>query len=278
MDIRKIKQILGFDPDVPLPFEDMKYTPAPLLSMKEDKRDKEYTLIPCPCSCHRNPNMKHIVACCDGGFIKVPHPTPEYQELYDRCEKLDKTLSSHELAIVTAARPELVEKFIEHFQNIEKKGNKAHPVEVPTEEYLNRIGYFTPSIEDIRVGYELEYYTKRFFSTGEVKETWTPVVVRTPTVPLYIGEVMKKTARVPYLTKEQIEAEGWELTAAHDNKTLQYNYRKGDVDLYFRPDRRQVFLNRLDYSRTGRHDTDFTLVLKDISINELRYICKLLGI
>lgn len=71
--------------------------------------------------------------------------------------------------------------------------------------------YFTPSIEDIRVGYECEIES----SWGWQKGTW-PDILDSDTLTGF--DKQKKGAlqatcapclRVPYLTKEQIEAEGW---------------------------------------------------------------------
>jgi hypothetical protein len=63
--------------------------------------------------------------------------------------------------------------------------------------------YFTPDIEDIHIGYELEAKITNFPD----RNNWIPIVIK--------GFVNVKEYhdagiyRVPYLTKEQIEAEGW---------------------------------------------------------------------
>ena len=69
--------------------------------------------------------------------------------------------------------------------------------------------YYTPSIEDIRVGYEYESLQKQ----QDGSEKWVPQkIVRRYDLEgdwenwLYYGIV-----KTPYLTKEQIEAEGWKI-------------------------------------------------------------------
>ena len=31
----------------------------------------EYDLVPCTCSCHSNPDVMHIMACCENGYRKI---------------------------------------------------------------------------------------------------------------------------------------------------------------------------------------------------------------
>lgn len=125
--------------------------------------------------------------------------------------------------------------------------------------------YFTPSIEDIRVGYECEVAYLH-------KDNWTPVKYRhqeeTRDGILAVMDYNIRI-RVPYLTKEQIEAEGWNL----DHVSI---YRKGDYSLRYpysatenSEKESNMFLYRWD-------DTLFDGQCRDI--NTFRYICKLLGI
>ena len=66
--------------------------------------------------------------------------------------------------------------------------------------------YFVPDIEDIRVGYECEIKP-----TGSEELDWMPYVINGDTAFKYYKTKGKgaTSIRVPYLTKEQIEAEGW---------------------------------------------------------------------
>lgn len=70
--------------------------------------------------------------------------------------------------------------------------------------------YFTPSIEDIRVGYECEV------NMGLIpgfREGWNKEILNQENTAYYLKFGSAKSMfRVPYLTKEQIEAEGWIYT------------------------------------------------------------------
>lgn len=72
----------------------------------------------------------------------------------------------------------------------------------------NKQVYFTPSIEDMRVGYECEYvnngiWMRCWVGSGSQEVTISDAILFTEIIPEHI--------RTPYLTKEQIEAEGWKL-------------------------------------------------------------------
>ena len=75
--------------------------------------------------------------------------------------------------------------------------------------------YFTPNIEDLCIGYELEMNWNRAY-----EKKWVPIKISIQDEEFaYTDEISDiinalddgmSEARVPYLTKEQIEAEGWE--------------------------------------------------------------------
>ncbi len=75
--------------------------------------------------------------------------------------------------------------------------------------------YFIPDIEDLHIGYDCEIYNQ--YSSKLIKKVeWHPVKVNcSPEMSKYVGILQCKKLiktqhiRVPYLTKEQIEAEGW---------------------------------------------------------------------
>lgn len=75
--------------------------------------------------------------------------------------------------------------------------------------------YFIPDIEDIHIGYECEIHTQ--YSSELIKKVgWHSVKVSySREMSKYVGILQCKKLikthhiRVPYLTKEQIEAEGW---------------------------------------------------------------------
>lgn len=88
--------------------------------------------------------------------------------------------------------------------------------------------YFTPSIEDIHVGYEFE----AFLANPKKKDrVWKPQIYENKWVDKYLDfEYMLKEGRirVPYLTKEQIEKEGWKKQGSnkfyekHKNSKIYY--------------------------------------------------------
>lgn len=181
-EIRKMKESLDFDPDASLPFEDMKYIPAPMLSMKTDK------------------------------------------ELY-----------------------------------------------------------FTPEIEDIRVGYELEWKLQKqdWIEYGDKSvHDWHPHTITQND--FHGGELgddfhsfgnMSCEFRVPYLTKEQIEKEGWlegSKGLRSGSKSILSMIKNNYVVMYVPIDR---YLSVYDKAK------DIYIYQGECKdINTFRYICKLLGI
>lgn len=73
--------------------------------------------------------------------------------------------------------------------------------------------YFTPNIEDIRVGYELE--------TNYNREQWEPLTITEENISLFLeqweGDAYDTEFRVPFLSKDQIEREGWEFMDKYDS-------------------------------------------------------------
>lgn len=158
----------------------------------------------------------------------------------------------------------------------------------------DNLKYFTPEIEDLHVGYKGEYRETSYFD-------WFPFIIDDlfrDTMGYGISEyaeyLLEDNLRTPFLTKEQIESEGWEL------------YSKG-IDLWFK---KEVLVENFDWSglnnlygykpyklflNYGLHDhkihikCDFsgggTFADSDTlfegycpSINEFKIICKLLKI
>lgn len=171
--------------------------------------------------------------------------------------------------------------------------------------------YFTPSIEDIRVGYECEIYEQATTKLiKDIKWHLVKVVAGNPEygegaaflkIPAYIK---KEKIRVPYLTKEQIEAEGWIMkeTVKSDNSyefcsynvfvkptklkedcmdCFEYSYRLFCEDLT--PFGQSYYQDIIIEKRTtggfigvDKTQTSYSGQCKDI--NTFRYICKLLNI
>lgn len=125
--------------------------------------------------------------------------------------------------------------------------------------------YFTPDIEDFCIGYEYE--------TIYLKSVWTKESLRIIDAgwffESYQNDAVPTEFRVPYLTKEQIEAEGWK-----------FDYNLGDFDYYIKTVNNTEYelefcykqrININIWKRTLYHGE-----CKDI--NTFRKIIKLLGI
>lgn len=138
--------------------------------------------------------------------------------------------------------------------------------------------YFTPDIEDFHVGYECEI----------LKEKWEHFVFNVEEIIPVFARVNSKTIvsdkiRVLYLTKEQIEAEGWEYVK--NTNTVCHIFNKNNYMLGWFPlinkiavlvrDPSKAFDEKgilIEYNNTER----YTGSCKDI--NTFRKIIKLLGI
>jgi len=148
--------------------------------------------------------------------------------------------------------------------------------------------YFTPSIEDIRVGYECEWWRDL-----TIEGDFIPVMLTRKQVGMYNTNMEGKipSLRVPYLTKEQIEKEGWVGDATMTKGKYGLNLSTGikrvikrtgkdiesikDVDERTSEPSLRIFTPSIRYS--GTYDRElFIGNCKDI--NTFRYICKLLNI
>ena len=140
--------------------------------------------------------------------------------------------------------------------------------------------YYTPEIEDIRVGYEYEYkthngvnYSKEEFD----KLPWEKGIYGFNDFP-YVERTMKgrmqfQTVRVPYLTKEQIEAEGWKqmpppiISISKEFRNIPFIKNGYRLDYNLNSNQLSITVNE-----------QFLFYGECKSINELRTICKLLNI
>jgi len=132
--------------------------------------------------------------------------------------------------------------------------------------------YFTPDIEDICIGYEYEQLvTPLSESLSKSEPEWMKCKFPDP---FTIDRILllyerKEQLRVPYLTKEQIEAEGWK-----------FDYNLGDFDYYIK------IVNDTEYElefcykeRININRYKFTLYHGECKdINTFRKIIKLLKI
>lgn len=121
--------------------------------------------------------------------------------------------------------------------------------------------YFTPSIEDIRVGYEAEIAYLH-------EDNWSFTKWRTKEETLAtITELLNynRRIRVSYLTKEQIEAEGW---TCFDDNQRHFIKNKIVVRVYF--DNHTIII--------GRDNGEMLFQGECKDINTFRYLIKLLEI
>lgn len=135
--------------------------------------------------------------------------------------------------------------------------------------------YFIPEISDLHVEYECE---RNMYIVGEydkdISKRWMRWVIEDGSdIINIIRESKNDNIRVPYLTQEQIEAEGW------NNTTLDYQ-----KIMLFVGEKVQGYYYKLVYNywnhRLSITEVDDSCLFSGEckSINELRYICKLLKI
>ena len=129
--------------------------------------------------------------------------------------------------------------------------------------------YYTPTLEDLRVGYECETQVDPY-------PNWVHTKIDDGDDLNYIQD-RTWAIRTPYLTKEQIEAEGWELInvlehseESHESSWYQFKKGKYEVRWWGQPDYIEFY--------NSRSKEDLIYEGKCPSINEFRTICKLLGV
>lgn len=151
--------------------------------------------------------------------------------------------------------------------------------------------YFTPDIEDIYVGVVYEKYGKGLqidefgrFLPEEIRDDevkWRERAIRYASDILHASIALdKETIRVPYLTKEQIEAEGWKEEQMYLNGTFVMilgELNKG-YELMFAEGNSQIVITRVWtlFDDRVKRDNIYKGNCKDI--NTFRKIIKLLGI
>lgn len=129
--------------------------------------------------------------------------------------------------------------------------------------------YFTPNIEDIRVGYEGWYFNSCIDELGVPElnyARWEKTILNKGMVETIL-EYGVREFKSAYLTKEQIEAEGWEHKWYEKGI---HSWVKGELVLTTFDDFQRIKIN---------YETGYQLFdgeCKDI--NTFRYICKLLNI
>ncbi len=139
--------------------------------------------------------------------------------------------------------------------------------------------YFTPDIEDLCIGYECEYnfakaYTDEFdFVKIDYKDITSGEAGYTNelTDMIHLIDDGAAAIRVPYLTKEQIEAEGWKYLS--EGYVEQQAFYKDDFQMSCFYDKHLLKIIKKESLKT--------VILYQGSckcINDFRKIIKLLGI
>lgn len=137
--------------------------------------------------------------------------------------------------------------------------------------------YFTPDIEDIRVGYECEIWSiKNKFPRLPREHEWQKFNMLDIDVFAIENIIKKKEIRVPYLTKEQIVAEGWEFTSEYSPVLY---FKKGDWTLKYWYKLHLIELHTNDLVReidkfNANFDRATTLNCECKCINDFRFIIK----
>lgn len=130
--------------------------------------------------------------------------------------------------------------------------------------------YFTPSIGDIRIGYQcqIKYFSDSDFEEVIIDDEWTLCVLKE-----YIND---SCLRVPYLTQAHLEERGWVLRTEYSGK-YRLMFAKDNFLLSYNPENYMLFIIPLDPSKEFyEHQTRYAGTCKDP--NTFDYICKLLNI
>lgn len=133
--------------------------------------------------------------------------------------------------------------------------------------------YFVPKIEDIRVGYECEVDGSRL---PGISDSWIKLKFKGVDKAV-ISYHKAKMYRTPYLTKEQIEDEGWKFKGAlcsdEQCKGYVYNYQIDIEGIFYNLQQNQDY--NLHVSQWSSEEGSHTLYNGYCpSINEFRYITK----
>ena len=145
--------------------------------------------------------------------------------------------------------------------------------------------YFVPDIEDIHVGYECEI----LYWEGQIQEKYRPYVVEAVTIRKskfssagYLSDLFDVNAiRVPYLTKEQIEAEGWKEHLTYPSGEIIFINKttKDGQELLFKSGQHLMVITHIWWDGLNEKVHRKQIYSGECQdINTLRKITKLLGI
>jgi len=154
------------------------------------------------------------------------------------------------------------------------------------EEFMNEENnYYTPDISDIKIGYECEIFSYDCLTCPNPIKSWKKVTVDTE----FFHEMVfpgKENIRTYYLTKEQIEAEGWKhigenlLSCGRQDftKTIIYENKERELELSLYNDKTITIILSELFSCDDGCGPEYLYQGSCPSINEFRFICKLLKI
>lgn len=137
----------------------------------------------------------------------------------------------------------------------------------------NEEKYFFPENEEIYLGYECEVFMMKNHDRdedGEWRCKWRSHVVELETgddSDVYSTIMLSsefRPLRTPYLTKEQLETEGWKLYSEINTESTSWYFTKGKEEMIYDFVNHKVSFNSKE------------MICKDI--NTFRKICKLLEI
>ena len=160
--------------------------------------------------------------------------------------------------------------------------------------------YFTPTIEDLHVGYEAEFNWCTSGGFVTFNDDNTPDIMIEPTTkhwetircgypqtimdssrtPADFYSILKNgRLRTPYLTTEQIEKEGWKYEPVI-GLVIAHKFTKGNYILYWFWSDKKIFIYKMKKLWPGSVNYGLEPLYKGIcpSINEFRTIMKLLNI
>lgn len=149
--------------------------------------------------------------------------------------------------------------------------------------------YFHPKVEDLHIGYECEVNWSKGYSeefepfTIELTDSHTGIYknsLKDLTIGIDDGYM---EVRVPYLNKDQIEAEGWLHTGGQMISRGRQGFEKNNRFLVLDlrgplPRIEMIYKDPSKEEGTWYSPESFSLKMECPTINEFRYICKLLQI
>jgi hypothetical protein len=152
--------------------------------------------------------------------------------------------------------------------------------------------YYTPDISDLHIGYECEWKDCDEYAFEKKDEyPWESITIEELDLENLVEDLEEGRIRTPYLTKEQLEAEGWICIAdiiygdgvklfKKDIGNYTYDCRYNILSTRLTIELRDYILDasKIKTNPPGKYSLDIVYNGFCSSINEFRYICKLLNI